>query len=368
MAPLRTLAGLLISVAACGGHYGRSTTPTGPDADGKMSIEAAALPYSIVDRGGHTTDMAAFWSRLASARAVCVGEDHPNPHHHWVQLMVVRELAKRVHKGDKLALGLEMIQRPFQGVVDDYEAKRIDAPTLRSRAGWEERWGYDWGYYGPTIDAAIGAGAHVLALNAPKELTKKVVRHGLESLSPDEAAQLPRLELHDATHRAWFDATMESMGGGAAHGHQPSEDSKPQDGVTETKLEEKKDDKMDKKEEPPPAPPPNIPAHAAAGVEMPSADRVYTVQVIWDETMADGAAKWLAANPRGHLILLAGNGHCHDSAIVGRMKRRGIADAVSVRAVIDDGEGSVAEVLAKPINDFVLVLQLPKAPKTASAH
>ena len=69
---------------------------------------------------------------------------------------------------------------------------------------------------------------------------------------------------------------------------------------------------------------------------MPSADRIYTVQVIWDETMADTAAKWLAAQPDGHLVILAGNGHCHDSAIVGRIKRRGIADVVSVRTVIDD--------------------------------
>src|SRR5678816_13882 len=92
---------------------------------------------------------------------------------------------------------------------------------------------------------------------------------------------------------------------------------------------------------------------------MPSADQVYTVQVIWDETMADTSAKWLAANPGGHLILLAGNGHCHDSAIIHRMKRRGVADAVSVHPVVDNGEGSVAEVLAKPINDFVVVLQMP---------
>jgi hypothetical protein len=32
---------------------------------------------------------------------------------------------------------------------------------------------------------------------------------------------------------------------------------------------------------------------------------------------------------------------------------------VSVRSVIDDGQGSVAEVLAKPMNDFVVVLDLP---------
>jgi hypothetical protein len=92
---------------------------------------------------------------------------------------------------------------------------------------------------------------------------------------------------------------------------------------------------------------------------MPSAERIYTVQVLWDETMADGGARWLAANPRGRLVILAGNGHCHDSAIVGRLKRRGVTDAISVRPVLDT-EGNVAEVLAKPMNDFVLVLQLPK--------
>jgi hypothetical protein len=75
--------------------------------------------------------------------------------------------------------------------------------------------------------------------------------------------------------------------------------------------------------------------------------------------MADTSAKWLAANPGGHLILLAGNGHCHDSVIVNRMKRRGIADTLSVRGVIDDGEGSVVAALARPINDFVVVLQMP---------
>jgi uncharacterized iron-regulated protein len=96
-----------------------------------------------------------------------------------------------------------------------------------------------------------------------------------------------------------------------------------------------------------------------AGEEMPSEDRIYTVQVIWDETMADTAAKWLAANPDARVVIIAGNGHCHDTAIVGRLKRRGITDAVSVRAVIDDKEGSVAEVLAKPMNDFVVVLEMP---------
>lgn len=322
----------LVVWVGCGGRYGGAPEHPAPAASGR-GIEAAALPYQVVDgRTGKSVDEAAFWTRLAAARAVCVGEEHPNPHHHWVQLHAVRELEKRWH-GGKTALAMEMFQRPFQGVLDDYAAHRIDAATLRSRSGYAERWGYDYGFYGPTIDAAVASGAALLAANAAKELTKKVVRHGLESLTPAERAQLPKsLVLDDAAHRAWFDALMEDMGGSEAHGHKPAET-----GDADA-----------------------APAHGAdGGGDMPSADRVYTVQVLWDESMADTAARWLAANPGGHLILLAGNGHCHDSAIVHRLQRRGVSPAVSVRAVIDDGEGAVGTALATPMNDYLVVLQMP---------
>ena len=321
------------ALAACGGTYGGAPVDHPRTAAGSASgggIARAALPYQLVDaRTGKSLDEAAFWGKLAAARAVCVGEDHQNPHHHWVQLHVVQELVKRLPKGATLALAMEMFQRPFQGVLDEYAAHKIDAGQLRSRSGYADRWGYDYGFYGPTIDAAVAGGAQLLAANAVRELTKKVVHHGLESLTPEEKAQLPELVLDDAAHRAWFDGLMEDMGGGAAHGHHSEGSASP---------------------------------HTAGGDgdEMPSADRVYTVQVIWDETMADTAAKWLAAHPSGHVIVLAGNGHCHDSAIVRRLQRRGVAPAVSIRSVIDDGEGAVAEVLAKPVNDFVVILQMPE--------
>jgi uncharacterized iron-regulated protein len=337
-ASLRRGAVCLFAMAAlgCGGRYGGA--PALHPRPAKGGIEAAALPYQIVDaRTGKSVDEPAFWARLAGARAVCIGEDHPNPHHHWLQLHIVRELIKRAPAGTHLALAMEMFQRPFQGVLDDYAAKRIDDAQLRSRSGYDERWSYDYGFYGPTIDAAVAAGAQLVAANAARELTKKVSHHGLESLTPEDKAQLPELVLDDRVHRAWFDGVMEDMGGTSAH------------------AQTRKDDGTDHDEASKPAP-----KHGDdEASEMPSADRIYTVQVIWDETMADTSAKWLAANPGGHLILLAGNGHCHDSAIIHRMKRRGVADAVSVHPVVDNGEGSVAEVLAKPINDFVVVLQMP---------
>jgi len=328
---------LAVTAFGCGGRYGASS-PEHPRSS--RGIEAAALPYQVVDaRTGKSVDELAFWSRLTTARAVCVGEEHRNPHHHWMQLHVVRELIKRLPPGTKLALAMEMFQRPFQGVLDDYAAKRIDAAQLRSRSGYDERWGYEYSYYGPTIDAAVGGGAQLLAANAAKELTKKVVHHGLESLLPDEKSRLPELVLDDVAHRSWFDTLMEDMGGSAAHAQ-----SRPAQADAQK-----------------PAAPATSPQHGDDddATEMPSADRIYTVQVIWDETMADTSARWLAANPGGHLILLAGNGHCHDSAIINRMKRRGVRDAISIRGVIDDGEGSVGEALARPINDYVVVLQMP---------
>jgi uncharacterized iron-regulated protein len=333
----------IVMVAACGGTYG-GQPPEHPKAEAAAKphrgIEDAALPYTVLDaKTGHQVETNAFWAKLATERAVCVGEEHKNPHHHWVELEVMRHMIKQWPASSPRALGMEMFQRPFQGVLDDYAAKRIDEEALRSRAGWEDRWGYDYGFYRPTIAVAVDNHASLLALNAAKELTKKVAHHGLASLTPEERAQLPTdLDLNDKKHRAWFDALMEDMSGGSdphnPHGAGAGSGSG---------------------------------AGSGAATDMPSEDAIYTVQVIWDETMADTAATWLKAHPDGHVIILAGGGHCHDSAIVNRIKRRGIPEVVSIRPVIDDKEGSVADALAKPINDYFVVLEMPPGVERAPA-
>lgn len=324
----------VVFLLACGGSYG-GKSKVGTPATRTRGIEAAGLPYSILDaRTGRQVDTKAFWDQVAMSRVVCVGEEHNNPHHHWFQLQVVNQLVA-MHR-QPFALGMEMFQRPFQGVLDDYAGRRIDADALRSRSGYAERWGYEYGYYGPTIDRARDAGAKLLALNAAREVTKAVVRRGIEGLTPDEKQQLPELNLEDKTHRAWFEGLMEELG---SHGHgtkhEPADPPPPAEG-------DAKD--TEKPAEHPP---------------MPSMDRIYTAQVVWDETMADGAATWAKAQPAGGLVLLAGNGHCHDTAIVGRVKRRGVDRVISIQPVIDT-EGQVAAALAKPINDFLVVLELPK--------
>lgn len=335
------LAGL---VMGCGGRYPQAQQPTGgraaqepnheqPGAAPTIDIARAALPYRVLrTRGGHEISTADFYTELGQAQAICLGESHPNPHHHWVQLHILDELSKRAG-GVAMALGMEMFQRPFQGVLDDYARKRIDDAALIQRTGWAERWGYDFGLYQPMVALAAERGMAILALNMAKELRKKVVDKGLAALTAAERAEVPELDLTDAEHRAWFDGVMAEMGGVEAHGS----------------------------------------AHAAGDTSdeevAKRAERIYLSQVLWDETMADTAARWLAGATGRQLVILAGNGHCHDGGIVRRMQRRGAGTVVSVLPIIDDGQGNVAAELAQPMTDYLFVMSVPSSARpTAPAR
>ncbi len=356
----------------CGGAY--RSGPAAPE--GPRGVEAAALPYSILDaRTGRQVEPAELWSKLSAARVVCIGEEHPNPHHHWAQLEIVSKLTPP-GPAPHFALAMEMFQRPFQGVLDDYAASRIEEVALLSRTGWAERWGYDFAMYRPMLVKMIKAGGRLIALNPAKELVKRVSRQGLESLTAEERAQLPELKLDDAAHRAWFDGVMAEMGGG--HGEAPSEGEPAPEAAADPTVMPSPHSTAAPHNAPSPANPasPATSATAAApapeaaasphsgGMAMPRADRVYAVQVLWDESMADGAVRWVKADPSRRALVIAGNGHCHDSAVVGRIKRRGVAEVVSVRPIVDTGEDAVAAALARPMNDYLFVMTMPASPAT----
>lgn len=298
---MTNLGGLaLVLVAGCTGA--QAAGPAGPHGQSRsMDISKAGLPYKVLRaHGGAEVPVEEFYAALAAADAVCIGETHTNPHHHWLQLEILERLSK---DGGSGALGMEMFQRPFQGVLDDHAAGKIDETAMLSRTGWKERWGYDWSLYQPMVRLAVDRKLALLALNAARELTKKVAHDGLESLSPDDRKQLPELDLGNADHKAFF-------------------------------------------------------TEATSGHEMPQAnmDNFYTAQVIWDETMAETASAWLAGAPGRKIIVLAGEGHCIDPAIPGRMRRRGVPTTVAVQPVLDDGSSAVADALVTPRVDFLVVL------------
>ncbi|MEM9493725.1 MAG: ChaN family lipoprotein, partial [Myxococcota bacterium] len=179
-------------------------------------------------------------------------------------------------------------------------------------------WGFDFAMYRPLMVLAVNSGLPILALNISRELRDKIKRRGIDGLGAKDRAKVPELDLEDVEHQAWFEDIMASMGGhhGSAHG---GGDMSPEDKA-----------KLDR--------------------------RIYRAQVLWDETMADTAARWVKGAANRQLIIIAGGGHCHDSAIIRRVRRRGVKSVISVRPVMED---NVPGELASPINDFLFVLIPP---------
>src|SRR5262245_42983086 len=88
------------------------------------AVERTALPF-IGQRsvGAKLLSAEELFDALGRADAVCIGEQHDDPHHHYAELVVIQKLAERaLGRGRELGLGLEMFEQPFQQVLDRYAA------------------------------------------------------------------------------------------------------------------------------------------------------------------------------------------------------------------------------------------------------
>jgi uncharacterized iron-regulated protein len=227
------------------------------------------------------------YDALAQAPVVCFGETHDDAAHHLAQARAADALAARSQEaGAPFALGFEMFQTPFQSVLTDYALGRIDEGQLARGSEYARRWGYDFAFYRPLLELARELRLPALALNAPAELTQRIAESGLDGLSPEDQASLPELELNDPEHRAYVSELLD-----ASH------------------------------------------SSAAATTEG-APSNAYLVQVVWDETMAETAAQWLATSGAGaRLLIIAGLGHCHHSAIPARIARRTGLETLAVAPV-----------------------------------
>jgi uncharacterized iron-regulated protein len=236
-------------------------------------VGAAALPLHGLTELGELHEPQ-LWDALAQSRAVCLGETHDNPAHHFAQLRAVRELATRAQAtGLSLAVGFEMFQTPFQSVLSGFAAGEIGERELLAGSEYGARWGYDFALYRPLLELVRMLDLPALALNAPVELTERIGDVGLGGLTPLERASLPELDLDDPEYREYVYELF-----GASH------------------------------------------AAGFGGVDL---ENPYAVQVVWDESMAQSSSDWLlAAGDAARLAVIAGLGHCHRSAIPSRITRR----------------------------------------------
>jgi uncharacterized iron-regulated protein len=242
--------------------------------------------------------------KLADRRVVLVGETHTRYDHHLQQLAILRGLHAR---HPDIALGVEWFQRPAQPHLDDFVAGRISEAEMLDRTGYFDRWRFDYRLYRPVIRYAQEHGIPIVALNAEAELTDRISAVGLDGLSAEEKAKVPAIDRSDTAYAEHLRQFFAQHPGG----------------------------------------------------EKRSFDRFLDVQLTWDETMADTAARHLESHPGRRMVLMAGSGHiAYGWGIPKRLQRR-LPGAGTATVVFDDGKqvsGDLADYLV-----FSPESELPKA-------
>ena len=241
--------------------------------------------------------------RLLEADLVCVGESHDSELCHRVQLQII----KAIHANDtRLAVGMEMFQRPFQNRLDDYVTGTINEEEMLKATEYRTRWGFHWSLYQPIAQFCKKNGVPIVGLNIGRELTSKISKAGHTSLSEEDKRLLGPIDFHVKAHRDHWYGTLAKMHGNV----KVSEDQK---------------------------------------------ERSYQVMTTWDEYMAASAAGFQQARNIRRMVVLAGSGHIDlGFGIPQRTVQRTGGKAATVH--IAPG-GDPTKLFAAPPADFVVVVR-----------
>ncbi|MGA7954350.1 MAG: ChaN family lipoprotein [Gloeobacterales cyanobacterium] len=222
---------------------------------------------------------------LAQANVVYLGETHDSAEDHKAQLYIIQQLYE---KDPRMAIGMEMFQRPYQLVLDNYLQGKLTEAALQKQSQYKKRWGYPWENYAPILQFAKEKKLPVLALNTPSEVTTKVSRKGLRSLKAADTKFIPPISQIRTDNLKYRES-----------------------------LEEVYKD-----------------VHEKGKAKDPSQfARFFQAQVLWDETMAEVIAQFLKRNPGFYVVVLAGQGHIvYGYGIPSRVARR--INSISIKTVV----------------------------------
>ncbi|MGZ3779668.1 MAG: ChaN family lipoprotein [Pseudobdellovibrionaceae bacterium] len=182
---------------------------------------------------------------------VVIGENHGLKVHQQQQIAIMTALR---NQGLKVSVGLEFFSYPYQDFVDSYRAGVLPEADFLKAIQWGSP-SFDY-YREQAIFPDLTEGARTVALNAPRSLTGKVAKSGMDSLTEDELALLPpQFSLGRDSYKQRFLKTM-----------------------------------------------PHLPSGEAG-------ERYFTAQSIWDDTMAWKAAQFISIHPEQVLVIVVGEFH-----------------------------------------------------------
>jgi len=247
---------------------------------------------SVAKKTGRTLTLKQLTREIKNNQVIYIGENHDNPSHHQVQLDIVKSLYEY---NTKIAIGMEMLQSKFQDAVNNYIFGNMSEQRFLDKTEYNKRWGYDYSLFKPIIDFAKTNNIPVIALNIESEVIKNISKKGISKLHASDLNKLPKhIDFTDKDYRQFLYEIFKDH---------PNQNKK-------------------------------------------SFQIFYSIQLVWDEYMAEKIDSFLKNNEKYQIVVLAGNGHIvHGYGIPQRLFRR---NKIEYTTILNDVE------YEKEISDFII--------------
>lgn len=132
---------------------------------------------------GKVTPASRVIAQAAAQDVVLIGERHDQMAYHRFELQTLAGLA--AHRDD-MVIGLEMLPRSAQPVLDAWVAGGLSEDALLSQSRWDEAWGYDPAMYLPILHFARMNRIPLVALNIAPELRRRLADDGFDAVPAAE--------------------------------------------------------------------------------------------------------------------------------------------------------------------------------------
>lgn len=196
--------------------------------------------------------------RAAASRFVLLGEEHSRPEHHLWELETIAALyGRRQH----VVIGVEMLQRSAQAVLDQWVAGELDEQRFLAESGWKTFWQVPADLYLPIFRLARMNRMPMRALNVSWEFVTRLAEEGWD--------QVPAAERQGLSKPVAAAPAYEKLLAESHHQHVEKADV----------------------------------SHDAA------VSRFIAAQLVWDRAFAEGLQAAAQAEPDALVIGLMGSGH-----------------------------------------------------------
>jgi uncharacterized iron-regulated protein len=224
----------------------------------KLRVEDIAMPFEagtiISSKLGTPVTMAQLLADLTSCRIIYVGEKHTSMADHEIQLQIIQAVFK---ENPNLAVGMEMFDHTYQAVLELWSSGKLEEADFLRKVHWYANWRFDYTLYRDILNFIKENHIRLVALNIPGHIPSKIRVGGLENLSDEDKAHLPKnIDTSSDAHREYVQNVFED------HSH-----------------------------------------HFRGDVRF---EDFYAAQTVWEDIMAETIAENLDS---GKMVVLAGNGH-----------------------------------------------------------